>query len=53
MSPKAETIGAGVEKMKISLDHDNLIPTYSLRSNKENEHPHFVFLSTTKKVTGV
>ena len=53
MSAKAETIGPRVEKVKMSADRDNSLPKYSWRSNLENEYPHFVFLSTNKKVTGV
>ena len=53
MTAKTETIRAGVEKVKISANPDNLITKMFLWSNLENEYPHFVFLSTNKKVTGV
>ena len=52
MSAEAETKGPGVEKMKISADRNNLITKIFL-AIQENEYPHFVFLSTNKKVTGV
>ena len=51
MSKKNETIGAEVEK--VMANPDDLLPKFSLRSNIENEYPHFVFLSSNKKVTGV
>ena len=36
-----------------SANPDNFIIKKSLRSNKENEYPHFVFFSTNKKVIGI
>ena len=53
MMAQTETIRAGVEKVKISANPDNLITKISLRSYEENEYPHFVVLSTNKKTTGV
>ena len=35
---KTETIRAGVEKVKISAYHDNILPKFSLRSKKMNTH---------------
>ena len=52
MLTKTETIGAGVEKVKNSANPDNFI-TKTLLAIQENEYPHFVFMSTNKKVTGI
>ena len=49
MSAKTETIRAGVEKVKISANPDNLLLKVSLRSNSENEY----LCSTNMKATGV
>ena len=40
MSAKTLTIGAGVERVKNFANSDNILPKFSLRSNKENEYPH-------------
>ena len=52
MSTKTETTGGG-EEVKISANPDGFITKIFLWSNYENEYPHFVFLSTNKKVIGV
>ena len=43
---KLKPEGAGVERVKIQEIPTILLPKFSLRSNKENEYPHFEFLST-------
>ena len=46
---ETETTGA----VKISVNPDKLITKYCLGFNSENEYPHFLFLTTNKKVTSV
>ena len=50
MSAKNETLEAGVEKVKISANLDNLITKIFLAIYLDYKYPHFVFLSTNKKI---
>ena len=53
MSLKNETIGAGVEKVKISVNPNNFITKVILAIPLRKWIPTLIYLSANKKVTGV